>query len=339
MRKKKKLPLNLLALTFNLRRDNVTDKHEEYDDVQTVYSLKEELGRYASTIVLLEQDEDIFKNIRALKPDYVFNICEGLGASRSREGQLPSFLEMIDIPFFGSDAVSLSITLDKYLANIILKNAGIATVNMHLVNSAQEISNLRKLNFLNNNKYIVKPRWEGSSKGIFNASVAATFKECKKLALKIIRDYKQPAIVEDFLGGSEITLALAGNEKPQVLGMMKIEHRAKTNENFIYSLEVKRNWRKEIDYLPESFIDSDIKRRIQMLALKAFKAFELRDIARIDFRLDDNGKPKIIDINPLPGLSPVYSDLPILFSLKKKSYSRLIDIIMTASLKRYGFIK
>jgi D-alanine-D-alanine ligase len=339
MRHKRKPPLNLLALTFNLRRDNVTDKQEEYDDIQTIYALKEELKKYASSIILLEQDEDTFKNIKSLKPDYVFNICEGLGLSRSRESQLPAFLEMLDIPFFGSDAVSLSLTLDKYLANIILKNAGIATVNMHLVNSVQEINSLTKLSFLKNEKYIIKPRWEGSSKGIFSASAVGTFEDCKKAVLKVIENYSQPAIIEEFLGGSEITLALAGNEKPQILGMMKIQHKTRADKDFIYSLEVKRSWRREIEYLPESSIDLSLQKEIRALAFKAFRAFELRDIARIDFRLDDKGKPKIIDINPLPGFSPVYSDLPILFNLKKKSYSRLIDIIMTASLKRYGFMK
>jgi D-alanine-D-alanine ligase len=339
MPSKEKLPLELLAITFNLRKSHKSDEHEEYDDIETIYALKKELQRFSRTIVLLEQDKNIFKTLKELQPDYVFNICEGLGSFRSRESQLPNILEMLDIKYFGSDATSLNLTLDKYLSHIILKNSDIPVPRMYLVNSQKEIKYLERLRFGKDNRYIVKPRWEGSSKGIFNKSLVSSLKQCQKLTESVIDSYKQPVVVEEFLEGSEITVGLAGNKNVQVLGMMKIAHKNKEHKNFVYGLEVKRNWRKEVLYIPEVNIESKLRKQITETAIKAFKAFELRDAARIDFRLDEEGIARIIDINPLPGLSPVYSDLPILFKLKKKTYKQLMDIIIKTSLKRCGFIK
>lgn len=331
------MPLDLLAITFNLRKSFVSDEHEEYDDIQTIYALKKELHRYAKTIVLLEQDQNIPRTLKELKPQYVFNICEGLGSSRAREAQLPNILEMLNIKYFGSDATSLSLALDKYICYVVLKNADLLVAKMQLISSLKDADKLKALFLEKKSKYIVKPRWEGSSKGIFNASLVSSYRDCQKLIEKVITTYKQPAVVEEFLEGSEITVGLAGNQDVRVLGMMQIKHKTRSYKDFIYGLEVKRNWRKEVVYLPEANIEAKVKKQITQAALKAFKALELRDAARIDFRLDKEGKPRIIDINPLPGLSPVYSDLPILFRLKKKTYSQLINIIIRASLKRCGF--
>jgi D-alanine-D-alanine ligase len=209
---------------------------------------------------------------------------------------------------------------------------------MYLVNSQKEIKYLERLRFGKDNRYIVKPRWEGSSKGIYNKSLVSSLKQCQKLTESVIDSYKQPVVVEEFLEGSEITVGLAGNHNVQVLGMMKIAHKNKDYKNFVYGLEVKRNWRKEVLYVPEVNIEPKLRKQIAETAIKAFKAFELRDAARIDFRLDEGGIARIIDINPLPGLSPVYSDLPILFKLKKKTYKQLMDIIIKTSLKRCGFV-
>jgi D-alanine-D-alanine ligase len=162
-------------------------------------------------------------------------------------------------------------------------------------------------------------------------------KDLKSKVSFIISNYKQPAIVEEFLEGDEITVGVVGNSSPYVVGMMKISYKRRNRSNFLYSLETKRNWKKIVKYQGKESIPKIIQEKIEDYALRAFLLLGLRDFARIDFRLDSAGNPKIIDVNPLAGLSPYYSDLPIAAKLNGLSYSKIINLILSEAFKRYGF--
>lgn len=207
---------------------------------------------------------------------------------------------------------------------------------MYMAGDDKSISVLKKL-FDGKKRYIVKPRWEGSSKGIFLHSVVKHHKGLGDTAREVIKRYKQPALVEEFLEGEEITAAVCGNSSVKVLGMMKITPTDVAQKDFLYSIETKREWRKKVRYEPETKIPAKVSAAVRKYAVEAYKALELRDIARIDFRLDSRGVPKVIDINPLPGLSPVYSDLPILYGLKGGTYPELVRVILREAFKRHGF--
>jgi len=182
--------------------------------------------------------------------------------------------------------------------------------------------------------YIVKPRWEGSSKGIFPDSVVNNAEELKEKVKMIWNRYKEPALVEEFLPGDEITVGLAGNHHPRILGMMRIVPTTPKNSHFIYSLKHKRDWENLVKYQGPESIDSKLREKISNIAQKVFVALELRDIARIDFRLDSNGDPHVIDVNPLPGLSPYYSDLIILYRMSGGEYREIIKTILKAAFLR-----
>lgn len=331
-----KKTVHSIGIIFNLRKNrNNNDDEEEYDDIETIDSLKKEIENQGFSVFLFEQNNELAENLCKMRPDFVLNLAEGVGRSRARESQIPALLESLNIPYSGSDPISLGIALDKYLTSAALRSAGIPVPKMFMIEENGDTERLKDL-FVNNNLFVVKPRWEGSSKGIFLNSIVADSVSLSERIRAVHLNYHQPALVEEFVDGDEITVAVRGNHSADILGMMKIMPKEKT-ERFIYSLEVKRDWQARIEYLPESSIPHDVRSKLTEYALAAYRVLELRDFARIDFRVGKDNIPKIIDINPLPGLSPRYSDLPILYRLQGKTYSNLIKMLLEDSFKRYGF--
>lgn len=332
----KKTTCKTIGIAFNLKKPSPDDRYEEYDEIETIEALQKEIAGYGFKVVLLEQDDDFLKTIRQAKVDFVVNIAEGRGATRARESQVPCVLESLGIPYSGSDPIALGITLDKYLTSSILDSAGVPVPRMHMVRTLRDLDGLKGI-FAKKKSFIVKPRWEGSSKGIFLNSVVDDFNDMQKRVRRVLSTYQQPALVEEFLTGDEITVGVCGNKSPRMLGMMRITHRETAQKHFIYSLENKKDWETKIVYEPHSAIPKSLQAKVEASALKAFRVLELRDMSRIDFRVGKSGVPGIIDINPLPGLSPRYSDLPILYRLNGGTYAGLVKILLTESLKRCGF--
>jgi len=324
-----------IGIAFNLKKPSSDDTYEEYDEIETIDSLEQELRRLAFAVVRFEQDDRFFKKISAARVDFVINIAEGRGSTRGRESQVPCVLESLGIPYSGSDPIALGITLDKYLTSLVLKACGLPVPRMHVVSRIQEAGALKGI-FAGGRSFIIKPRWEGSSKGIFLNSVADNFSDMHRRVRRVLSAYRQPAVIEEFLEGDEITAGVYGNSTPRLLGMMRIRHRETAQKHFVYSLENKKEWEEKIIYEPAAVIPAGVRRRVADCAVRAFRALELRDMARIDFRLSRSGRPAIIDVNPLPGLSPRYSDLPILYRLNGGTYPRLIKILMTTALRRCG---
>jgi D-alanine-D-alanine ligase len=312
------------------------DRQEEYDEPETIDAVAAELKGLGYDPHVFAQDERFLERLQHEPPDMMFNIAEGLGATRGRESQVPCLLESMNIPYTGSDPIALGITLDKYLTRQFLHSAYVPVPEMYLVRRPGEISMLKGI-FKKTRHWIVKPRWEGSSKGVFRKSLVTDYVSLKAQVAFVLETYNQPAVVEEFMEKMEITAAVYGNSEPKLLGMMQISPRAAGSEPFIYSLEVKRDWEKQVEYRGQETIPALVRSRVESLAVKAFSALELRDIARVDFRLDRELVPRVIDINPLPGLSPRYSDLPILYRLRGGKYPDLIRIILTEALKRYGY--
>jgi len=326
-----------IAIIFNLKKEGVKDDScEEYDEIETIDALSKELRALAPYVFCIEQSKNLAKDILKVNPDFVFNLAEGIGSKRARESQVPCVLESLNIPYSGSDPIALGVTLDKYLTNIILKSAGIPVPYAFTAKDESQLRFLKNI-FKHNKLFIIKPRWEGSSRGIFLNSIVSGYDELKKIAGFIFKKYKQPVLVEEFLENDEITVGVCGNHTPFILGMMRVAAKLKSDKPFLYSQENKRDWQTKIKYEPQGSIKKSIQKAIEKYAIEAFKALELRDVARIDFRLDCNNIPKIIDINPLPGLSPYYSDLPIVCELHGKNYSYLIRTILKEALKRNKF--
>jgi D-alanine-D-alanine ligase len=308
------------------------DALEEYDSSETVEIISAATTAAGHTVVLLGGGEEFLDNVRREKVDFVFNIAEGRGNSRSRESQVPAILEMLGIPYTGSDSHCLTICLDKPLAKKLVANEGVATPHWRLVNDEEELGKVAWEQFPF--PAIVKPAYEGSSKGIRSSSVVENVGSLKTEVNRLINDYRQPVMVEEFISGDEVTVGIIGNAPPRLVGMMSIVPR-KREGHFIYSLEVKRDYLNLVDYECPPQLADEVKERIALASLKVFKVLGCRDFARLDFRVSPDGVPYFLEINPLPGLGS-YSDLVIMAQKLGWTHQGLIQAVFEAALKRYS---
>ncbi|MGH8104456.1 MAG: D-alanine--D-alanine ligase family protein, partial [bacterium] len=184
---------------------------------------------------------------------------------------------------------------------------------------------------------IVKPVHEGSSIGVRRSSRVTSERELAAEVRRIHKDYNQPALVEAFVEGPEYTVGLLGNGKDsRVIGVMEIVPKRGAPEEFVYSLEVKRNWREEVDYKVNPPLSPGTRKALEEAARRVYEILRCRDVARLDFRLDACGVPNFLEVNPLPGLNPDSSDLPILAYGAGWTYDDLVGGILAHALERHG---
>jgi D-alanine-D-alanine ligase len=307
------------------------DALEEYDSLETVNALQSAIEAKGHSVVKLGGGREFLKNILREKIDFVFNISEGLGTYRSREAQVPSVLEMLDIPYSGADPQCLAVCLDKHLTKKIVSLEGITTPKWCVIDADRlESTDWKSLPY----PAFVKPIWEGSSKGIRLNSLVREPKHLRKIVTDLLEHYRQPVLVEEFIAGEEVTVGIVGNAPPRLVGIMRVVPRKK-DADFVYSLEVKRDYLNLVDYECPAKLDNNILQRIQESSLKAFRILECRDFARVDFRISRDGTPYFLEINPLAGLNPRTSDLIIMAKLTGITYNELIGSILDAAIGRY----
>jgi D-alanine-D-alanine ligase len=312
------------------------DGLEEYDPPETIEALAVSLEQLGHRVIMLGGGREFLERVLASSVDLVFNIAEGHGCHRSREAQVPGVLEMLGIPYVGSDPLTLALCLDKPSAKRIAQSGGVATPGFQVIETIDDLSLFRDLPL--RFPLVVKPAFEGSSKGIHQTSRVEDFPALRRQACWVMDRYRQPALVEEFVPGVEVTVGVVGNRPPQVVAVMEVVPRGGPDENFMYTLEVKRNWRQMVGYRCPPDIPPEWLRRVQDSALKLYKLLGCRDMARIDFRIDRLGRPFFIEANPLPGLSPVYGDLPIMGGLSGWDYPRLVETILDSARQRYGLL-
>jgi D-alanine-D-alanine ligase len=309
------------------------DAFEEYDSIETIDALAAAISSAGHEVIRLGGGSAFLKNVLAAPPDLVFNIAEGLGNYRSREAQVPSMLEMLGIPYSGSDPLTLAVCLEKPLTKQLVAAAGVATPAWRVVNNILELegSDWNDFRF----PAFAKPAHEGSSKGIKNASRIDTPRQLKELLSAQMALYEQPMIVEEFIAGEEVTVGLLGNDPTRVTGIMRVVPRQKTPD-FVYSLEVKRNWREMVQYECPAKLPAEVLARIEASCLTAWKTLGIRDLARMDFRIARDGTPYFIEVNPLPGLNPKSGDFVIMAEAMGWSYKSLITAVLNAAIQRCG---
>ena len=320
-----------LKEAINLEAGGPEDALEEYDSSETVELISRALKSASHSVVKLGGGAEFLLNILKERVDLVFNIAEGRGNYRSREAQVPSVLEMLDIPYSGSNPQCLAICLDKPLTKQLVKAAGVPTPAWHVIDTPEQLSAVS----WNGLAYpvIIKPAYEGSSKGIRVSSLASNPEEATEVINRLLKCYRQPMMVEEFIPGDEVTVGIVGNKPPAVLGMMRIIPRNRV-DHFVYSLEVKRDYLNLVDYECPARLEEEVLAEIAASSLKAFTVLGCRDFTRLDFRVSPEGIPYFIEINPLPGLG-TYSDLIIMALKLGWRYEELIDTILRAVVERY----
>jgi D-alanine-D-alanine ligase len=308
------------------------DALEEYDSRETVEIIAAALTAAGHSVSMLGGGGEFLDNIRREPVDIVFNIAEGRGNSRSRESQVPAILEMLGIPYTGSDSHCLTVCLDKPLAKKLVAAEGVATPHWQLMNDEEELGTIAWEQFPF--PAIVKPAYEGSSKGIRLSSVVDNVRSLTAEASRLLAAYRQPVMVEQFITGDEVTVGIIGNAPPRLVGIMRILPRKKEG-HFVYSLEVKRDYLNLVDYECPPRLADEINQRIALASLKVFKILGCRDFARLDFRIAPDGVPCFLEMNPLPGLG-TYSDLIIMALKLGWTHQGLIQAVLEAALKRYS---
>jgi len=326
-----------IGLSYDLKETIATqqagcdDAFEEYDSWETVELIAAALEAEGHTVTMLGGGREFLGKILHEKMDFVFNIAEGRGAYRSREAQVPSILEMLDIPYSGSDPQSLAICLDKPLTKKLVASEGVSTPNWRVINDKQELRQMDSCDFPF--PAIVKPAYEGSSKGIRLTSVVEDAKQAIEVTESLLEKYQQPTMVEEIILGDEVTVGIIGNFPPKILGMMRIIPKQREGY-FIYNLDVKRNYLELVEYECPAGLEEKVLQFIQVSSLRAFQVLGCRDFARLDFRISTAGVPYFLEINPLPGLS-AHSDLVIMAEKMGWSHRQLISAVLNAARERY----
>ena len=307
------------------------DAFEEYDSSETVELIAAAIESNGYTVIMLGGARELLGKILHEKVDFVFNVAEGRGTYRSREAQVPAIFEMLDIPYSGSDPQCLAICLDKPLTKKLVASAGVSTPKWRVIGDRQKLRRIDSYDFAF--PAIIKPAYEGSSKGIRLASVVQDVKQAIEAIESVLEKYQQPAMMEEFILGDEVTVGVIGNSPPSILGTMCILPKQRDNY-FTYTLDVKRNYLELVDYECPPSLKEKVLQHIEADSLKAFEVLGCRDFARLDFRISTDGIPYFLEINPLPGLG-THSDMVIMVKKLGWTHRDLISAVLNAALKRY----
>jgi D-alanine-D-alanine ligase len=316
-----------IGLTYNLKPEGaVGDRYEEFDSLETIEALESALSACGHQPVRLGWGMKMLDGLAANGGvDGVFNLAEGVG-DRGRESQVPATLEMLGIPCTGSDPVAIGITLDKALAKLMAKAHGIATAPWVVLPSPD--ASRHPLPALRGDwlrfPLFVKPAAEGSSMGITARSLCRNDAELSEATARV--SAYGVVLIEEYLPGNEYTVGIVGGE---VIAVMQVVPK-QSEENFFYSIEVKRDYQNRVEY---RIVDAP---RVAAVALDIWNAFGLRDVARVDVRCDRENVPNFVEVNPLPGVHPVNSDLVILAKAAGWTYNQLIAGIMASAEERWA---
>jgi D-alanine-D-alanine ligase len=317
-----------IGFTYNVKRQDKGDDEAEWDPPETIIAIANALARQGHIVVHLEATPDLPRVLAEADVDLIFNIAEGV-EGRNREAQVPALCELLGIPYTGSDSATLAIALDKALGKKVLLQHDILTPKFQVMESARE-----RLDTDMKFPLIVKPNAEGSSKGIDAKNVVDTEEELRAAVKICIEKYRQPALVEEYITGREFTVGLLGDKRPRVLPPMEILFKNKDNARPVYDYGVKQEWEKHVYYeCPAKLSETELK-AIEKIARATFWALDCRDVARVDMRMDEEGRIYVLEVNPLPGLTPDYSDLVLIAKASGMEYDQLIAEIMVGGLRR-----
>lgn len=327
-----------IALTYNLKRQDGSkpaDYFSECDSEETVNSITAALEAASHSVEALEAEGrqllSYFKNNRV---DMVFNICEG-EYGRLRESEVPAILDYLNIPYTGSGSFSLALAMNKALTKKIIRSAGIPTPSFQLFVTGQEKID-RTLKF----PLIVKPNYEGSGKGIHLSSVVNDEESLYSRVRETMHIYKQAVLAEEFIRGRELTVGILEGVETVILPVLEIDFSAcGESGEYFYSWRMKEyQGNKELGLVPAFYcparIDRATEMRVKEIALKTHYAVGCADVSRTDIRLSEDNTPYVLEINPLPGLNPHESNLPMMAYAAGMKYQELIASILAGALKR-----
>ncbi len=322
-----------VGLTYDLRQDYEGEGLDEellaeFDSPVTIDALEDAIGRMGHEIDRIGNAGRLMSRlVDGDCWDIVFNIAEGL-YGYSREALIPALLESRGIPCVFSDPMALSLALHKGVCKRIVRDLGLPTPDFAIVESVEDIASVNLPYPL-----FAKPVAEGTSKGVNAASRIETKADLEKVCANLLARFRQPAIVETYLPGREFTVGILGTGRKAVT-VAAMEVILNDNaEKGVYTFVNKEECDERVTY---RLANDTLATGAKNLALAVWRGMGLRDAGRVDVRVDANGVPNFVEVNPLPGLHPFHSDLPIMCTHMGKPYQALIETIMTSAIERIG---
>ena len=318
---------------------SVSDEFAEWDSIETIDAVADALSEIGE-VIRLEANEDFPERLRDARPDIVFNIAEGRYGV-NREAHIPAICEFYGIPYSGSDPLALSICLDKARTKEMLAYHGVRTAPFAVVSATSDLPATARLSL----PLFAKPIHEGSSKGITEKNFCRTWDELEAQTAFLLETYRQPVIVEEYLPGAEFTCAVLGNgSEARVLPIVGMNFASLPDGALpIYGFEAKWIWDRPERPLQmfdcPAHIDESLTKAIELVTLDAYRVLGCRDWSRIDVRLDADGKPNVVEVNPLPGILPNPADnscFPKAARAAGISYNELIQSCLRHAATRQG---
>ncbi len=349
-----------IALLANLKKNAPTwpgispDYWDDLDGEETIQAISDALESNGHKVTFLEGNTTLVDTLPKLKPDICFNICESHFGD-ARESQVPAILEMMRIPYTGSQVLTLALALDKPMTKRVLAWHELPTPAFQSFERLNEPLD-PSMKF----PLFVKPSREGTGMGVSGDSIVHNETQLRAQLRRMFERYDQPALVEHFIEGREVTCGLVGNlsvpvarrlpddeDAPRIqrglhfFPIMEIDMgKYPAEEAGIYTNRIKVELVHDFHYMCPAPLTPEQVEQIEWLTAAVFRVTGCYDVARVDFRLDanDNNKPYILEINPLPGLNPEYSDLCIEAKADGWSYEQLVNRILDEALDRYGLL-
>ena len=321
-----------IGFTYDLKADYLAlgfSEHAvaEFDTEATIDAISGALTSLGHDVVRIGHVKALASRLVAGERwDLVFNIAEGV-AGFGRESQVPALLEAYAIPYTFSDPLVCALTLHKGMAKHVARGYGVPTPDFALVTTAAEAAAVA-LPF----PLFVKPVAEGTSKGVTARSLVTSHAALVEVCTELIAEYREPVLVETFLSGREFTVGILGTGAgSRALATLEVVLRAGADEA-VYSYRNKAQWRELVEY---KLLDRGaLRREVEGVALATWKCLGCRDAGRVDVRLDAAGNPQMLEVNPLAGLTPEHSDLPIMAALEGMDFETLIGEILRCTTTR-----
>jgi len=329
------------------------DQWDDLDSEKTVMALVEAIRAGGHTCEFLEGDITLYDTIRKFKPDICFNICEGHFGD-AREAQVPAILEMLQIPYTGSKVLTLALTLDKPMTKRVLHWHGLPTPAFQTFERVDEPLDA-DMHF----PLFVKPSREGTGMGVSGKSIVYDESQLREQIERILERYHQAVLVERYIEGREVTVGVIGNLTGPVARRVPKNHHAPRVEaglqflppmevdlaefattDIVYSNRLKVELADKLHYVAPAPLEDEMLDELNWLTAAVFRVTGALDVARVDFRLNaqEDWQPYILEINPLPGLSPGISDLVIEAAADGIDHTELVNMILNTALKRYGML-
>ncbi len=325
-----------IGLTYDLKKVYLAaglseEQAAEFDSEDTISAIADAVAQMGHTPVMIGNVNALVKQLACNQRwDLVFNIAEGL-QGRNRESQVPAILEAFQIPYTFSDPLTLSVSLDKAITKRLVASAGVATAKFATVTNMEQLHSVMDQEALTYPLF-VKPAYEGTGKGILSNAMVRDYQQLQQTVSLVLAHCCQPVLVEEYLPGRELTVGIIGTgPAARVLGVLEIKLNPEATDDF-YSYHNKKYYRDFVRY--ELVRDPAAIEQAGAIAMAAYQVLQCRDVARVDLREDRHGQLHFMEINPLPGLNPVDSDLPIMCGQLGLSYLDLIKGIVRSAQKR-----